>query len=104
MEPKLRYIDREGSAVRALADFDAMRRRRAFGSPETVEQAAYGDWMQRAWNALTGEEQTLIRARYIRKGGWVYELQDTLHYERTWLYHKSAAALQKLARLLYGID
>ena len=29
MEPKLRYIDRERSAVRALADFDAMRRRRA---------------------------------------------------------------------------
>ncbi len=101
MEPKLRYIDREGSAVRALADFDAMRRRRAFGVPETPEQKAYGDWISRAWDALSAEEQALLRARYIRGGGWVYELQERLHYERTWLYHKSAAALQKLARLLY---
>lgn len=66
----------------------------------------YMDWFQPAWDALTEDEQYVLKEFYLddeqKQIGAVYNICDHFNIERSSAYNKKNRALQHLALLLYG--
>lgn len=66
----------------------------------------YMDWFQPAWDALTEDEQYVLKEFYLDDGqkqiDAVYNICDRFNIERSSAYNKKNRALQHLALLLYG--
>lgn len=66
----------------------------------------YMDWFQPAWDALTEDEQYVLKEFYLddeqKKIDAVYNICDRFNIERSSAYNKKNRALQHLALLLYG--
>ena len=66
----------------------------------------YMDWFQPAWDALTEDEQYVLKEFYLddeqKQIDAVYNICDHFNIERSSAYNKKNRALQHLALLLYG--
>lgn len=66
----------------------------------------YMDWFQPAWDALTEDEQYVLKEFYLddeqKQIDAVYNICDRFNIERSSAYNKKNRALQHLALLLYG--
>ena len=66
----------------------------------------YMDWFQPAWDALTEDEQYVLKEFYLddeqKQIDAVYNICDHFNLERSSAYNKKNRALQHLALLLYG--
>lgn len=66
----------------------------------------YMDWFQPAWDALTEDEQYVLKEFYLddeqKQIDAVYNICDHFDIERSSAYNKKNRALQHLALLLYG--
>lgn len=66
----------------------------------------YMDWFQLAWDALTEDEQYVLKEFYLddeqKQIDAVYNICDHFNIERSSAYNKKNRALQHLALLLYG--
>ena len=66
----------------------------------------YMDWFQSAWDALTEDEQYVLKEFYLddeqKQIDAVYNICDRFNIERSSAYNKKNRALQHLALLLYG--
>lgn len=66
----------------------------------------YMDWFQPAWDALTKDEQYVLKEFYLddeqKQIDAVYNICDHFNIERSSAYNKKNRALQHLALLLYG--
>ena len=66
----------------------------------------YMDWFQPAWDALTEDEQYVLKEFYLddeqKQIDAVYNICDHFNVERSSAYNKKNRALQHLALLLYG--
>jgi hypothetical protein len=66
----------------------------------------YMDWFQPAWDALTEDEQYVLKEFYLddeqKQIDAVYNICDNFNIERSSAYNKKNRALQHLALLLYG--
>ena len=66
----------------------------------------YMDWFQAAWDALTEDEQYVLKEFYLddeqKQIDAVYNICDHFNIERSSAYNKKNRALQHLALLLYG--
>lgn len=66
----------------------------------------YMDWFQPAWDALTEDEQYVLKEFYLddeqKQIDSVYNICDHFNIERSSAYNKKNRALQHLALLLYG--
>ena len=65
----------------------------------------YMDWFQPAWDALTEDEQYVLKEFYLddeqKQIDAVYNICDRFNIERSSAYNKKNRALQHLALLLY---
>ena len=66
----------------------------------------YMDWFQPAWDALSDDEQYVLKEFYLddekKQIDAVYNICDHFNIERSSAYNKKNRALQHLALLLYG--
>lgn len=66
----------------------------------------YMNWFQPAWDALTEDEQYVLKEFYLddeqKQIDAVYNICDHFNIERSSAYNKKNRALQHLALLLYG--
>jgi hypothetical protein len=66
----------------------------------------YMDWFQPAWDALTEDEQYVLKEFYLddeqKQIDAVYNICDHFNIKRSSAYNKKNRALQHLALLLYG--
>ncbi|MCH3955264.1 MAG: hypothetical protein LKE44_08745 [Eubacterium sp.] len=66
----------------------------------------YMDWFQPAWDALTEDEQYVLKEFYLddeqKQIDAVYNICERFNIERSSAYNKKNRALQHLALLLYG--
>ena len=66
----------------------------------------YMDWFQSAWDAVTEDEQYVLKEFYLddeqKQIDAVYNICDRFNIERSSAYNKKNRALQHLALLLYG--
>ena len=66
----------------------------------------YMDWFQPAWDALTEDEQYVLKEFYLddeqKQIDAVYNICDHFNIERSSAYNKKNRALNHLALLLYG--
>ena len=66
----------------------------------------YMDWFQPSWDALTEDEQYVLKEFYLddeqKQIDAVYNICDHFNIERSSAYNKKNRALQHLALLLYG--
>ena len=66
----------------------------------------YMDWFQPAWDALTEDEQYVLKELYLddeqKQIDAVYNICERFNIERSSAYNKKNRALQHLALLLYG--
>lgn len=70
------------------------------------QELEYMDWFQPAWDALTEDEQYVLKEFYLddeqKQIDAVYNICDHFNIERSSAYNKKNRALQHLALLLYG--
>lgn len=90
---------REKRLIACINEIDVLK--------ERYRQALeYMDWFQPAWDALTEDEQYVLKEFYLddeqKQIDAVYNICDHFDIERSSAYNKKNRALQHLALLLYG--
>ena len=58
--------------------------------------------IDRSLAALTGEEETLIRAHYFDGRSWA-EIGEANHYSEKWARDKGGKALRSIATMIFGV-
>lgn len=114
------YLDKKGAAMNALKDYSSMQYILTHTNENVVthleqnnvlqeryrQAVEYMDWFLPAWEALSADEQFVLRAFYLEEGqkqiDAIYTICEHFHIERSSAYNKKNRALQHLALLLYG--
>ncbi len=89
----------ENRIIRGMEEIDVLKER-------YQQAAAYMEWFQPAWSALTEDERTVLTLFYLKEDTHridaVMEICDHFCIERSSAYKKKDRALSHLSLLLYG--